>query len=114
MKIDFIKVVIAIAVSSLIAYGFFAFNTSANKDLLTFGSLIFLIITLMMAIGVNFNLPRTTSLIRTVSAIFFVVALLSNLIFSFVNFKAEIYIIVNGILFLMYGLTTYSIAKVKQ
>lgn len=114
MKIDFIKTVIAIAVSSLIAYGFFAFNTSANKDLLTFGSLIFLIITLMMTIGINFNLPRTTSLIRTVSALFFVIALLSNMIFSFVNFKAEMYVIVNGILLLIYVLATYSIAKAKQ
>lgn len=114
MKIDFIKTVIAIALSSLIAYGFFAFNTSINKNLLTYGSLLFLIVTLMMTIGVSFNLPRTTSLIRTVSAIFFGIAFFSNLLFSFVNFKAEIYIIVNGILFLIYGLTTYSISKAKQ
>jgi ABC-type glycerol-3-phosphate transport system permease component len=67
MKLDFIKTIIAIAVSGLIAYSFFAFNTSVNKDLLTFGSLFFLIITLTMTIGVSFTLPRTTSLIRTLS-----------------------------------------------
>lgn len=114
MKLDFIKTIIAVAVSGLIAYGFFAFNTSANKDLLTLGSLIFLIITLIMTVGVSFKLPRTTSLIRTVSAIFFTIALISNVIFSFINFKEATYIIVNGILFLIYGLTAYSIGKAKQ
>lgn len=114
MKIDFVKTIIAIAVSSLIAYGFYEFSTNSNKDLLIIGSLIFLIITLTFTIGISFNLPRTTALIRTVSVIFFVVAFLSNLIFSFVNFKDATYIIVNGILFLIYGLTTYSISKAKQ
>ena len=114
MKLDFIKTIIAIAVSGLIAYSFFVFNTSVNKDLLTFGSLFFFIITLTMTIGVSFKLPRTTSLIRTVSAIFFTIALISNVVFSFMDFKEATYIIVNGILFLIYGLTAYSIGKVKQ
>lgn len=114
MKIDFIKTIISIAVSGLTAYGFFAFNTSTNKDLLTFGSLIFLIITLTMTIGVSLKLPRTTSLIRTASAIFFAIALISNVVFSFLDFKEATYIIVNGILFLIYGLITYSIGKAKQ
>lgn len=114
MKLDIIKIFIAIAVSGLIAYGFFAFNTSPNKDLLTVGSLIFLITSLTFTIGVSFNLPRTTSLIRTVSAIFFIIALLGNIAFSFMEFKEATYIIVNGILFLIYGLISYSIGKAQQ
>ena len=114
MKLDFIKTIIAIAVSGLIAYGFFAFNKNVNKDLLTIGSFIFLVITLTFTIGINFQLPRTSSLIKTISIIFFIIALLSNLIFSFVDFKEATYIITNGILFLIYTLTTYSIGKVKQ
>jgi len=114
MKIDFIKTIIAIALSGLVAYGLFTFNTSPNKDLLTFGSLIFLITTLTFTIGVSFNLPRTTSLIRTVSVIFFIIALLVNIAFSFIDFKEATYIIVNGILFLIYGLISYSIGKAKQ
>lgn len=114
MKIDFIKTIIAIAVSALIAYGFFVFNSSENKDLQTIGSFIFLITTLTFTIGVSFNLPRTTSLIRTVSAIFFIIALLVNIAFSFIDFKEATYIILNGILFLIYGLISYSIGKAKQ
>ena len=114
MKIDFIKTIIAIAVSALIAYGFFVFNTSPNKDLQTIGSFIFLITTLTFTIGVSFYLPRTTSLIRTVSVIFFIIALLVNIAFSFIDFKEATYIILNGILFLIYGLISYSIGKAKQ
>lgn len=114
MKLDFIKTIIAFAVSGLIAYGFFAFNKNVNKDLLTIGSFIFLVITLTFTVGINFQLPRTSSLIKTISIIFFIIALLSNLIFSFVDFKEATYIITNGILFLIYTLTTYSIGKVKQ
>lgn len=114
MKIDFVKTIIAIAVSSLIAYGFYTFNASSNESLLAVGSLIFSITTLTLAIGINFDLPRTTTLIRTVSVIFFVVSILSNLFFSFVVFKTGLYIIINGILFLIYGLTAYSIGKAKQ
>lgn len=114
MKIDLIKTIITIAVSGLIAYGFFAFSTSINKDLLTYGSFFFLMITLMMTIGVNFKLPRTTTMVRTISAIFFSIALISNIFFSFMPFKEATYIIVNGILFLIYGLISYSIGKAKQ
>lgn len=114
MKLDFIKTFISIGVSCLIAYGFYIFNTDLNKDLLGIGSLILLITTLTLTIGVSFDLPRTTTLIRTVSIIFFAAALLSNFVFSLVDFAEATYIIVNGILFLIYVLTIYSIERAKQ
>ncbi|MCW2260124.1 MULTISPECIES: hypothetical protein [Sphingobacterium] len=114
MKIDLVKTIIAVAVSSLIAYGFNMFSVSFNKDLLTFGSLLFLIITLTFTIGIRFDLPRTTSLIRTISIIFFAIAFFSNLTFSFTDFKEASYIIVNGILFLIFVLSVYSINRAKQ
>ena len=114
MKIDFVKSIISIAVSSLIAYGFYVFYTQENKDILAIGSFIFLSITLLFTLGIRFNLPRTSSLIRTVSILFFVIALISNLVFHFVNFKSESYIIVIGILLLVYGLIVYSLSKLRQ
>ena len=114
MKIDFIKMIIGLAVSALIAYGFYAFNENANNELLVFGSLFFLAITLVVMMGVSFELPRTSALIRTVSGIFFVIALLSNMVFAFIDFKSATYIIINGILFLIYGLIAYSLAQAKQ
>ena len=114
MKIDFVKSIISIAISGLIAYGFYVFHNQENKDILALGSFVFLSVTLLFTLGIRFNLSRTSSLIKTVSILFFTVALISNLIFHFVNFKNESYIIVNGILLLAYVLIIYSISKLRQ
>lgn len=114
MKINFVQTTMAIAVSLLIAYGLYSFHNSENKILLSAGSFVFLATTLVFTIGTSFQLPRTTTNVRVVSWIFFVVALISNLIFTFINFSIPSYIIINGILLLAFILIAYSINKVKQ
>ena len=114
MKINFVQTIIAIAVSLLIAYGLYSFHDSENKILLSAGSFVFLAITLILTIGTSFELPRTTANVRVVSGIFFVVALISNLIFTFIAFSIPSYVITNGILFLVFILIAYSINKAKQ
>lgn len=115
MKFDIVKTMIAIAVSCLVAYGCYTFNTGDHKELLTVGSLIFLIPTLILTIGIQFNLPRTNSLIKTVSGVFFGLAVVCNLTFSLVSFKEpSLYIIVCGVLFLVYLLIAYSISRAHQ
>lgn len=114
MKINFVQTIIAIAASLLIAYGLYSFHDSENKILLSVGSFVFLATALVMAIGASFELPRTTTNIRVVSGIFFVIALISNLIFTFINFSVPSYVIINGILLLVFILIAYSINKAKQ
>jgi len=114
MKINFVQTIIAIAVSLLIAYGLYSFHDSENKILLSSGSFVFLSTTLVMSIGASFELPRTTTNVRVVSGIFFVITLISNLIFTFINFSVPSYIIINGILLLVFILIAYSINKAKQ
>jgi hypothetical protein len=114
MKINFVQTIIAIAVSLLIAYGLYSFHSSENKILLSAGSFVFLATALVMTIGASFELPRTTTNIKVVSGIFFVIALISNLIFTFINFSVPSYVIINGILFLVFILIAYSINKAKQ
>jgi len=114
MKIDFIKTLIAIAVSLLIAYGLYSFHESENKILLSAASFVFLAITLILTIGASFELPRTTNNVKVVSGIFFAIALISNLIFTFINFSVPSYVITNGILLLVFVLIAYSILKAKQ
>jgi len=114
MKLNFVQTIIAIAVSLLIAYGLYSFHDSENKILLSLGSFVFLATTLVIAIGVNFEQSRTTTNIRVVSGIFFVIALASNLIFSFFTFSTPSYVITNGILLLIFALIAYSINKTKQ
>ena len=114
MKVNFVQTIIAIAVSLLIAYGLYSFHDSENKILLSSGSFVFLMVTLIFAIGTSFELPRTTTNVRVVSGIFFAIALISNLIFTFINFSIPSYVIINGILLLVFILIAYSINKAKQ
>lgn len=114
MKINFVQSIIAIAMSLLIAYGLYSFHRSENKILLSAGSFVFIATALVMTIGVSYELSRTTTNIRVVSGIFFVIALISNLIFTFINFSVPSYVITNGILILVFILIAYSINKAKQ
>lgn len=114
MKINFVQTIIAIAVGLLIAYGLYSFHDSENKILLSSGSFVFLATTLILTIGTSFELPRTTTNVRVVSGIFFAVALISNLIFTFVEFSVPSYVITNGILLLVFILIAYSINRAKQ
>ena len=114
MKINLVQTIIAIAVSLLISYGLYSFHSSENKILLSAGSFVFLATALVMTIGASFELPRTTTNIRVVSGIFFVIALISNMIFTFVNFSVPSYVIINGILILVFILNVYLINQAKQ
>ena len=114
MKLNFVQTIIAIAVSLLIAYGLYSLHDSENKLLLSLGSFIFLATTLATTIGINFEQSRTTTNIRVVSGIFFTIAFVSNLIFSISKFKPPSYVIINGILLLIFVLIAYSINKAQQ
>jgi hypothetical protein len=114
MKINFVQTSIAIALSFLLAYGFYSFNKSENKLVLGIGSFIFLASTLVVMIAMNFELNRTTSNIRVVSSVFFVFGLIINLIFSFILFSIASYIITNGIFLLLFLLIIFSINRLKQ
>jgi hypothetical protein len=114
MKINFVQSIIAIAISSLIAYGFYSFHQGTNSILLSAGSFVFLTSTLLFAIGASFELPRTTMNVKVVSGIFFLMGLISNLIFTFIVFSPPLYIISNGILLLVFILISYLIIKAQQ
>ena len=114
MKINFVQTIIAIVLSLLIAYGLYSFHDSENKILLSTGSFVFIATTLVLSIGISFQLPRTTINTKVISGIFFAVALISNLIFTFIKFTVPSYVIINGILLLVFILIAYLINKSKQ
>ena len=114
MKLNIIPIIISVGISALIAYGFYNFHNSINKDILSIGSFIFLLITLMCSIGINFDTPRTTTNIKTLSILFFAISLLSNFVFSYFDYSIPLNIIVNGIFFLIFALIFNSIYKLKE
>ena len=114
MKIKVVPAIVAVLLSALIAYGFWNFHAFENKILLAVGGFVFCVSTLFFTFGINFELPRTTTNIRFLSITFFIIALVSNLIFCFVNFSIPLYVILNGILLLIFVVIVYSIVKVKM
>jgi hypothetical protein len=68
-------------------------------------------VTLAGIVAVGFNVQGTAGNIRIVSVLFFIILLVSNIIFSFVTFSLAPYIIVNGILFLIFILISYGIIR---
>lgn len=114
MKIDFVKTIIAIAVSMLIAYGFYSFHHSENSQLLVATSFIELLLSGFFVLGLRFEQARTTANVRVVTSIFFIVFLMTNIVFSFFEFSKQTYIIINGLLMLSCILIVYSLLKTKQ
>jgi len=110
MKVNFVMLLIAIAVAALAAFGFYSANKGEDTQLLiTIGSGAMLFITFAGTIAVGFGSGGTGN-IKVVSVLFFVVSIISNLIFNF--FMAmEPYVIVNGILMLIYILISYSVVR---
>ena len=114
MKINFVTTIIATAISLLISYGFYGFFEGDNKMIISVGTFVFLTITSVATIGVNFEKERSTTNIRVVSSIFFAIALISGLFYSFCNFSTAAFIIPNGLLLMIFILIVYSINKTKQ
>ena len=115
MKINIVPSIIAAAISALLAYGLFSFcHTEDGKILLTIGGFISLFLTLAVGIGVRFPEGRTSTNTAVLGFVFFFLLLASNIIFTFVNFSSPTYIIINGLLTLIFIGVTYAVAKAKQ
>jgi hypothetical protein len=112
MKINPVMLLISLAIAALIAFGFYNGNKGETYVLLiTIGSGLLGFITLAGILAVNFDVKGGTGNFRIVSVLFFVITLISNLIFNFLNFSLTPYVMVNGILLLLYILIEYGIIR---
>ncbi len=115
MKPNIVLIIISVLIAALIGYGFYAANSGeTNVLLLTFGSGICLALALTGALGIKFERAEAKVTIAVTSGIFFIVFLISNLIFAFTKVVPAPYIIVNGILLLMYILICYGLSKANK
>lgn len=118
MKINTVTTIIAIAISSLIAYGFYAFwggEQSSDLHYATTGSaLIFSLITLCCAIGVNFETNRITTVIRAVAGVSFFIGLGALILITKLTDSLPTLIIVMGILTLLFSLVVYAVSRSGQ
>lgn len=114
MKLNVIKTAIAVAICALITYALHGLYDGENRPLLLTGSFITLAVTLVLTMGVTFSRERMGVNVKVVAGIFFVALLMSNLIFSLTDFSAPNYIIVNGVITLVFLLIAYSLCQTKQ
>jgi hypothetical protein len=114
MKINIITLAIAFAVAALIGYGLYALN-SAETDIplanaLGGGIALFITLAGTVAVGSKSGSGGTLN-IRLTSGVFFVLLLIEQIIFSFVPFRLAPYIVVTGVLSLLYVLIAYAVGK---
>lgn len=114
MKLNFVQAIIALAISTLVSYGFYIFNESENNIIFSLGSFVIFSTSLIFSLGTDFELPRTTTNVRVVSVIYFMIAMISMIVFTIINPTVPSFIIVNAIMLLLYVLIIYSIFKAKQ
>jgi len=106
MKINWILVIVSLGIAALSGYGFYA---GTSNLFLTIGSGLFFFITLSGIFGVSFG--RGSANLKVLSAVFFIVSLIEHLLFGFIGFRTAPYIIITGILFLIYIMIFYAVAK---
>jgi hypothetical protein len=113
MKINPVMTLIALALAALAAYGFYAANSGEQSQwLITIGSGVMIFINLGGSLAVSGETRGLAGNIRVASLVFLVIGLVSQLIFSLVsNPGTAPYIIVNGIIVLLFILTGYSVSR---
>ncbi|MCQ2326126.1 MAG: hypothetical protein MJZ71_01030 [Bacteroidales bacterium] len=112
MKVKTISVIIALVISLLIAYGLYSYCVCKDNDLLlAVGGTISLFLSLASCIGLKFDYGRTTTNVSAIGGVFFLLFIVSNIIFMLVQFAVPIYVVVNGLLLSVMLLAIYKVAK---
>lgn len=115
MKPNIFLIVVSVLIAALSGYGFYAANSGeAFCLLLSFGSGLTFATTLSGTLGIRPKERAGNVNFKIVSAIFFVLFLISNLLFGFIGMRVAPYIIVNGIILLIYAIIEYGIIKSNE
>jgi hypothetical protein len=119
MKINTFTFVIAFLISLLIFYSFYALNFGAQKSeefklLTSIISFIFSLTTLVMSFGISYESNRTGMVIRSFSIFYFIFGLACLIILKFFLLTTPLFIILSGIMILIYTLIVYSVYRANQ
>lgn len=115
MKVDIIKSLIAFAISALLAYACYEICDFERVQLIvTAGALLTMGTPLVFALGVSAEQERSSIVLKTLSWSVFCIEVLSNGIFVFLDFSVPVYVIVNGLILLIFVLIYNSIYRTKM
>ena len=112
MKIDFVKSLIAIAISALLAYACYEIcDYEQVKWVITIGAFVTLVSPMLFAMGISAKEERGAIMLKALSYVFLTCEIISNGVFVFLDFSIPVYVIVNGVLLLLYLLLYNSVYK---
>ena len=111
MKINVFPGIVSATIAALIAFGFYTANDGdTNRILFTAGAWVSLFATLGGTIAVSSPNGGTMNL-RVVSGIFFFVLLIAHIVFSIAGIGFSPYVIITGILLLLYSVICYAVMR---
>ena len=114
MKIDLVKSIIALVISALISYGFYELcEDETQRIVLLCSTFIFLSITSFFTIGCSLR-TNGAIMLTTFSGIFFLIGIIIHAFQALFTFNRTAFLIIDGLLLLVYILTAQSIYKSKQ
>ncbi len=115
MKVNVLYSMIAVAISALITYGIYYVCRNENALFLAVGCFIFVGFPLFLAMGVSSTSGRTSVNMKVLALVFFVVLLITNIVFAILpGFAKPVYIIANGIANLVCLLIFHGIYKTGE
>lgn len=115
MKVDFVKSLIAVAISALLAYACYEIcDVVELRPVIKTGSFLTILIPALLTLSVTSKEERSAVMLRTLSSLIFFLEVALNFGFSFFAFKVPVYVILNGLLLLLYALVYRSIFQKHQ
>jgi hypothetical protein len=114
MRIHPVNFLVAMVVSALLAIGISSIHANAMKAAIGTGSFVFFASTLATAFGFTYEFVRTGVNLKIVAFIFFLIALLLNLVFALTSFPTTSYVVTCGIAFFVFVPIASAIYGTKQ
>ena len=115
MKLDAVKSLIAVAFSALLAYACYEIcNYEHVQWVIAAGTFVSIGIPMILALGVSSQQERSSVMLKTLSWIFLLIEVISNGVFVFFDFSIPVYIIVNGLILLIFVLIYNSVYRTKM
>ena len=116
MKFNTFNAIIALLLAALLGYLCYCINPDQGSDIIIgIASFITIAVPLVAAVAAKVpEYPRTSVLLKTTASLFTVASVAVNLIFAFFDFSAPVYIIIVGIICLIFLLVFNGIYRAKQ
>jgi hypothetical protein len=119
MKINTFTFVIAFLISLLVSYSFYILNFGGQKSeefkqISSIISFLFSATTLIMSFGISYESSRTGMVIRSFSISYFIFGIAGLIMLKIFLLTIPLFIIISGIMILIYALIVYSVFRANQ